>query len=120
MVTFFLPLPLTTPLLCQVCQIRAEIQRLDFYHNANMLLIFLETTRRVSMTQPGVQGSDATTTRRVSMTLLATLLRSWAPPTTRRVSVTHPVPHGPDIVTTRRVSVTLPAILLGGWAPPKT
>ena len=38
---------------------------MDFHLNANMLRIFLETTRRVSVTQPGPQGPDAVTTRRV-------------------------------------------------------
>ena len=38
-----------------------------------MLQIFLETTRRVSVTQPGPQGPDAVTIRRVSMTPPATL-----------------------------------------------
>ena len=115
MVTFFLPLPLTTPLFCQVRQIRAEILRLDLYHNANMLQIFLETTRRVSVNQPGPQGPDAVTTRRVSVTPPATLLGGWVPPTTRRASVTQPRPQGPDAATTRRISVTLTATLLRGW-----
>ena len=114
MVIFFLPLPLTTPLLCQVCQIRAEIQRLDFYRNANMLRIFLKTTRRVFVTQPGPQGPDAVTTRHFSVTPPATLLGGWVPLTTRRASVTQLGPQGPNAVTTQGVSVTQPATLLGG------
>ena len=53
------------------------------------------TTRRVSVTLPGPQGSDTMTTRRVSVTPPATLLGGWAPPVTRRVSVTQPGPQGP-------------------------
>jgi len=82
--------------------------------------IFLETTRRVSMTQPGLQGTDAVTTRCISVTPPATLLEGWAPLTTRCVSVTQPGPQGPDAVTTRRVSVTPPSTLLGGRAPSTT
>ena len=33
--------------------------RLDFNSDANMLRIFPQTTRRVSVTQPGPQGPDA-------------------------------------------------------------
>ena len=47
-----------------------------------------QTTRRVSVTQPGPQGPDAVTTQRVSVTPPVTLLWGWAPQTTRRVSVT--------------------------------
>src|SRR6185437_6160675 len=66
------------------------------------------TTRRVLVTQPGPQGPDAVTTRRVSVTPPVTLLGGWAPQTTRRVSVTQPGPQGLDAKTTRRVSVTPP------------
>jgi len=71
-------------------------------------------TRRVSVTQSWLQGSDAVTTRRVSVTLPATLLGGWAPHTTRRVSVTQPGPQGLDAVTTQHVSVTPPTTLLRG------
>ena len=71
-----------------------------------MLRIFLETTRRVFVTQPGPQGPDAVTTQRVFVTPPATLLGGWAPAMTRRVSVTQPGPQGPDAETTRKVSAT--------------
>ena len=58
------------------------------------------------MTQPGPQGPDAVTTRRISVTPPATLLGGWAPLTTRRVSVTQPGLQGLDTGTTRKVSVT--------------
>ena len=75
---------------------RGEL-RLDFNSDANMLRIFPQMTRRVSVTQPGPQGPDAVTTR--------------------RVSVTQPGSQGPEAVTTWRVSVTPPTTPLGGWAP---
>ena len=60
------------------------------------------TTWRVSVTPPGLQGSDAMTIRHVSVTLPVTLLGGWAPYTTWCVSVTR---QGPDAGTARKVSI---------------